>query len=169
PRSTRTSRRRSMRVTGSLLDAGALKTTHRSVSCEPGIRGRRNAMVHSLRRKFSCPVELSLEMLGGKWKTVILAYLKHGSLRYAELRALIPRLSDKVLTERLRDLEELGLVVRQKSGGRGAPSRYALTGRGKSLGPVLQGLYDWGHRIAPEVGATVEAAGTLPSSRRDRG
>src|SRR5262249_12350038 len=78
PRSTRTSRRRSMRVTGSLLDAGALKTTHRSVSCEPGIRGRRNAMVHSLRRKFSCPVELSLEMLGGKWKTVILAYLKQG-------------------------------------------------------------------------------------------
>src|SRR5262245_30641120 len=117
-------------------------------------------MVHSLRRKFSCPVELALEVLGGKWKTVILAYLKQGALHYTELRALIPGLSDKVLTERLRDLEELGLVVRHKSGGRGAPSRYELTGRGKSLGPVLQGLYDWGASIAPEFGATVEVVRT---------
>src|SRR5262245_2479824 len=123
-------------------------------------------MVHSLHRRFSCPVELALEILGGKWKTVILAYLKQGSLHYAELRALIPRMSDKVLTERLRDLEELGLVVRHKSGGRGAPSLYELTGRGESLGPVLQGLYDWGARIAPEVGATVEPAGTNVPSRQ---
>src|SRR5262245_4070213 len=113
-------------------------------------------MVHSLRRKFSCPVELSLEILDGKWKPVILAYLKQRSLHYAELRALIPALSDKVLTERLQDLEELGLVVRHKSGARGAPSVYELTARGKSLGPVLQALYDWGRHIAPEVGASVE-------------
>src|SRR5215510_16615766 len=104
-------------------------------------------MAHSLRRRFSCPVELALEILNGKWKTVILAHLKQGSLHYSELRALIPILSDKLLTERLRDLEELGLVVRHKSGGRGAPSRYELTARGRSLGPVLQALYDWGDRI----------------------
>src|SRR5262245_16216452 len=121
---------------------------------------------YTLRRQFSCPVELALEVLSGKWKTVILAHLKERSLRYAELRLLIPSLSDKVLTERLRDLEELGLVVRHKQGGRGAPSLYELTGRGKSLGPVLQGLYDWGARIAPEVGATVEPAGTNVPSRQ---
>src|SRR5215510_6232672 len=103
---------------------------------------------YSLRRKFSCPVELALEVLGGKWKTVILAHLKERSLRYAELRLLIPSLSDKMLTERLKDLEELGLVVRHKRGGRGSPSRYELTRRGRTLSPVLQGLYDWGEHIA---------------------
>jgi len=113
---------------------------------------------YSLHRKFSCPVELALEVLNGKWKTVILAHLKQGSLRYAELRLLIPSLSDKMLTERLRDLEEFGLILRHKHGGRGAPSRYELTRRGRSLGPVLQGLYDWGESIADEVGATIELA-----------
>jgi len=116
-----------------------------------------------LRRTFSCPVELALEVLGGKWKTVILSYLKERSMRYAELRAQLPALSDKMLTQRLRDLEALGLVVRHKRGGRGAESRYELTARGRSLSPVLQGLYEWGTQLAPEVGAVItppRSAGT---------
>ena len=113
-------------------------------------------MAHSLCRTFSCPVELTLEIVSGKWKPVILAHLKEGSLRYAELRALIPTLSDKVLTQRLKDLEELGLVLRHKRGGRGSRSRYELTARGASLRTVLQALYDWGEFIAPVVGAVLE-------------
>ena len=113
-------------------------------------------MAHSLRRKFSCPVELTLEIVSGKWKPVILAHLKEGSLRYAELRGLIPALSDKVLTQRLKDLEELGLVHRHKRGSRGSHSRYELTARGATLRPVLQALYDWGESIAPVVGALIE-------------
>jgi DNA-binding HxlR family transcriptional regulator len=131
------------------LCVGTQETTHEMES-------RWDMATYSLRRSFSCPVELALEILGGKWKTVILAHLKERSLRYAELRALIPALTDKVLTERLRDLEALDLVVRHKHGGRGAPSRYELTRRGRTLGPVLQGLYDWGEHIADEVGATIE-------------
>ena len=87
----------------------------------------------SLRRSFSCPVELALEVLGGKWKTVLLAHLKSGPLRYGELRERTPALSDKVLTQRLADLERLGLVMRHKRGGRGAPSTYELSARGSSL------------------------------------
>ena len=107
-------------------------------------------------RKFSCGVELTLEIIGGKWKPVILAHLKQGALRYGELRALIPALSDKMLTQRLKDLEAAGLVKRRKAGGRGAPSSYELTARAKSLRPALEALNDWGERIAREVGATVE-------------
>ncbi len=118
---------------------------------------------HSLRRRFSCPVELALEILSGKWKTVILAYLKERPLHYAELRVLIPALSDKVLTDRLRDLEALGLVVRHKHGGRGARSRYELTARGRTLRPVLQRLYDWGGQVADEVGATIEVRERRPT------
>lgn len=62
-------------------------------------------MAHSLHQKFSCGVELALEIVSGKWKPVILAHLKEGTLRYAELRALIPALSDKMLAQRLKDLE----------------------------------------------------------------
>ena len=107
-------------------------------------------------RKFSCGVELALEIVGGKWKPVILAHLKHGALRYGELRALIPGLSDKMLTQRLRDLEQSGLVRRIKTGGRGAPSSYDLTARAQTLRPALQALNDWGERVAEEFGARVE-------------
>ena len=101
---------------------------------------------------YGCPVELALDMIGGKWKTVIVARLKQGPMRYGELRRAIPNLSDKVLTERLRDLETRGLVIR------GADGRYALTERGLSLAPALQALFDWGTIIAPEVGAKIKLA-----------
>lgn len=118
----------------------------------------------TLRRSFSCPVELALEVLGGKWKTILLAHLKAGPLRYGELRARTPALSDKVLTQRLADLERLGLVVRHKRGRRGAPALYELSARGRSLGPVLQSLYDWGNGNAVSLGATIAGA-TLPKRR----
>ena len=91
-------------------------------------------------------------MLGGKWKPVILALLKSKPQRYSELRRQLPKLSDKMLTQRLRDLEELELVVCRKEG---THSTYALTKRGLSLRPALQGLYDWGRKVAPEVGARI--------------
>ncbi|MBM4778285.1 MAG: helix-turn-helix transcriptional regulator [Archangiaceae bacterium] len=109
-------------------------------------------MAFSLRREFSCPVELALEVLGGKWKVVLLAHLKERPRRYAELRRLVPRLSDKMLAQRLRDLEELGLVRHRKQRGF---SEYALTARGLTLGPALTALYDWGTALAPEVGASL--------------
>jgi DNA-binding HxlR family transcriptional regulator len=87
---------------------------------------------------FGCPIELTLEVLGGKWKPVILAHLKDGALRNGELRARIPNLSDKVLIERLRDLEDRGLVTRQSTRGAARPQVvYRLTKRGNSLRPVL--------------------------------
>lgn len=110
----------------------------------------------SARSRCSCPVELTLGVLGGKWKTVILAHLKEGSLRYGDLRARMPSLSDKVLVERLRDLEARGLVRRHKVGRRGSPSRYEMTPLGRSLSPVLQALYDWGTEAAPALGVTIE-------------
>ena len=60
-----------------------------------------------LARSFGCPTELALELLGGKWKTVILARLKGGPQRYGELRRKIPRLSDKMLTQCLQGLQTL--------------------------------------------------------------
>lgn len=94
-----------------------------------------------------CPVELSLHVLGGKWKPVILAHLKEGPQRYGELRRKIPVLSDKVLSERLADLQAGGLVARDEASG-----VYSLTMRGESLRPVLQALYDWGQSQSGPLG-----------------
>ena len=112
-------------------------------------------MKSTRRRAFSCGVELALSILGGKWKPVILAHLKQGSMRYGDLRRRIPGLSDKMLAQRLRELEQSGLVTRRKSGGRGARSIYALTPRVQALRPALAALNAWGMKMSAELGATV--------------
>ena len=107
-----------------------------------------------VRTAYGCPVEFALALLGGKWKSVILARLKDGPLGYGEIRQLVPGVSDKVLTERLRDLEGLGLVERENPE-QGRRSRYSLTARGEGLRPMLQALYDWGRVAAVDMKATI--------------
>jgi DNA-binding HxlR family transcriptional regulator len=106
-------------------------------------------MSKRLPKTFNCPTEFTLAVLGGKWKTVILCYLKQQPWRYSDLRKLVPELSDKMLTERLRDLIGMGLVVHHKQGaGRMAGGHYALTAKGRSLGNLLQQIYAWGDQHA---------------------
>jgi len=108
------------------------------------------------KRIYSCGVELALAFVGGKWKPVILAHLKQGALRYGELRERIPKLSDKMLSQRLVELQDLGLVRKRKNGGRGARSTYELTARAQSLKPALTALNEWGLRMAEETDAVLE-------------
>ena len=96
-----------------------------------------------LSKTYHCATEFTLAVLDGKWKTVILCYLKEGPCRYAELRQLIPGLTDKMLTERLRQLVASGLVEhRPKQLNRFAT--YALSSKGRSLDALLQHIYAWG-------------------------
>ena len=112
-------------------------------------------VVKRLPRTAGCPTELAMTLLGGKWKTVILARLKDGPLRYGELRRLVPRLSDKVLTQRLADLQQGGLVARETIAGE---ARYRLTEQAQALRPLLQHLYDWGEVQARRLGVAIETA-----------
>jgi len=123
-----------------------------------------------LAKYFHCPTEFTLAVLDGKWKTVILSYLKERPCRYAELRRLVPRLSDKMLSERLRDLTRAGLVVRRPVGTSSLTHRYALTEKASSLNAVLQHLYAWGVENADQFGVRVgqplqelDTAGTATS------
>ena len=100
-----------------------------------------------------CPVEQTVDVIGGKWRVVILAYLKEGAHRYGELRRRVPGIREKVLTQRLRQLEADGLVARDDRGTVPPYVEYRLTAEGASLAPVLQALYDWG----------VARAGTSPA------
>ena len=112
-------------------------------------------MAKRLRSSFGCPSEFTLEVLGGKWKTVILCYLKQQPLRYKDLRLLIPNLSDKMLTERLADLSARGLVTKKSLGGSANQQFYVLTPLGKTLSAPLGELYKWGEEHAAAFGAKV--------------
>ncbi len=108
-----------------------------------------------LQKHYNCPVELSLDFVGGKWKAIILAWLKEGPHRYSELRQLMPGLADKVLTERLKELEELGLVAKIRLSGSGTAQFYQLTERGNSLRPILDALYYWVKSMEAELGVRI--------------
>jgi DNA-binding HxlR family transcriptional regulator len=109
-----------------------------------------------LATSFNCPTEFALTVLGGKWKTIILAYLSERPCHYGELRQLLPGLSDKVLTQRLKDLQQSGLVARDKNSVSGARRPYALTARGATLTPILTDLYAWGAKHAASFGVIVD-------------
>ncbi|HVV10189.1 helix-turn-helix domain-containing protein [Amycolatopsis sp.] len=111
-------------------------------------------------RVYYCPVELTIDVIGGRWKPVILAHLKEGVHRYGQLRAHLPAISEKMLTQQLRELEADGLVSRHAFDENPPRVEYRLTAQGKSLGPALQLLYEWGEQRAAATG--VEFA-DLPS------
>jgi len=92
-----------------------------------------------------------MELLQGKWTVVLLARLKQGAMRYGELRACIP-ISDKMLTQRLRELQERDLV------GKGADGRYGLTPRADAFRGVLESLYRWGEEEAERRGIVFPSA-----------
>jgi len=113
-------------------------------------------------------VELSVEFLGGKWRTVILAWLKEAPHRYGELRQRMPGLADKVLTQRLKELEAFGLIARRLVDGnrQRRTHLYELTPRGRSLRPVLDALHAWGSATAPELKVRI-GPGSRGSPSRD--
>ena len=98
-----------------------------------------------------------MDIIGGKWTPVLLAHLKEGVHRFGELRRRLPGVSEKMLAQRLRELERAGLVVRTSYTARAPHVEYDLTAEGRSLGPALQALYDWGLARAARDGLTIEA------------
>jgi DNA-binding HxlR family transcriptional regulator len=113
-------------------------------------------MARALAKRFNCPTEFALTVLGGKWKTIILAYLSERPCHYGELRRLLPGLSDKVLTERLKDLQRSGLVARGTDSTSKSRPPYVLTARGATLRPILTDLYVWGAKNAASFGVTAD-------------
>ena len=112
-------------------------------------------MTRPLPNRFNCPTEFALTVLGGKWKTIILAYLSERPCHYGELRQLLPGLSDKVRTERLKDLRQSGLVALGNSSKSNSRRPYVLTARGATLTPILKDLYAWGTKHAASFDVNV--------------
>jgi DNA-binding HxlR family transcriptional regulator len=95
-------------------------------------------------REYNCPVEATLDVIGGKWKPLILWQLKVKTLRYNNLQQLLPGISPKMLTRQLREMEEDGLVERKMYPEIPPRVEYSLTEFGKTVIPVLEELCRWG-------------------------
>jgi DNA-binding HxlR family transcriptional regulator len=87
----------------------------------------------------------AVELVGKRWTGAILSVLMDGPLRFSEVRQLVPDLSDRLLSERMKELEAEGIVERRAEEGPAMHLRYALTPKGRALEPALHALKEWAH------------------------
>ena len=92
----------------------------------------------------NCPVEATLDLIGGKYKALILWHLSEGKLRFSELRKVITTATPKMLTQQLRELESNALIHREVFAVVPPKVEYSLTELGRSLLPILVAMRDWG-------------------------
>jgi len=99
-----------------------------------------------------CPAEFTLEMIGGRWKIPLIFHLVDGPRRFSELARALARVSQKMLTQQLREMERNGLVERRVYAQVPPRVEYELTALGKSLKPVVDAMCEWGeaHGAAAE-------------------
>lgn len=105
-------------------------------------------------KTYPCTVSLTMDLVGGKWKAVILYHLKGSAKRYNELRKEMPSVTEMTLSLQLKQLEKDGLVSRSVEGKK-PPIKviYCLTDFGRSFIPVLEAITEWGNRTVSERGS----------------
>lgn len=96
---------------------------------------------------YGCAVEAALDVIGNKWKGVILFHLLDGTKRFNELRRLIPSVTQRMLTLQLRELEKDEIIVRKVYPQVPPKVEYSLTKAGQTLKPILRALREWGSQI----------------------
>jgi DNA-binding HxlR family transcriptional regulator len=107
-------------------------------------------------KEYHCAMDITMDYIGGKWKTVVLWYLRKDKKRYGELRKLIPDITERMLSIQLKQLEEDGLVKREVFTEK-PPLKveYSLTDFGKTLIPVIEAIALWGRTLGEEKGEVV--------------
>ena len=108
---------------------------------------------------YHCAMDITMDYIGGKWKTVVLWYLIDKTLRFGELKKQIPDITEKMLSIQLKNLEEDGLVERVEYDEVPLRVEYSLTDFGKTLIPVLKAVAKWGRTLGKEKGKVIEVNG----------
>jgi DNA-binding HxlR family transcriptional regulator len=105
---------------------------------------------------YHCAMDVAMSYIGGKWKTVVLWYLRNKTLRFGELKKHIPQITEKMLSIQLKALEEDGIIQREVYAEVPLRVEYSLTEFGKTLIPLLEAISKWGRQLAEEQGELVE-------------
>jgi DNA-binding HxlR family transcriptional regulator len=100
-------------------------------------------MIKWKEKQYHCPVEVSMDLLSGKWKCLMLWHLNEGTKRYKELERIVPGISQKILTQQLKELEKDGLISRTVYPEVPPRVEYSLTGLGQSAFPILEMMHSW--------------------------
>jgi DNA-binding HxlR family transcriptional regulator len=109
----------------------------------------------------NCPVDATLHLIGGKYKSLILWHLINGTLRHGEIHKLIPQATPKMLTQQLRELESDNLLSRKVFPVVPPKVEYSLTDFGRSLQPILTAMYEWGAGYMKDNGHEISCSMTL--------
>ncbi|UXM94824.1 helix-turn-helix transcriptional regulator [Bartonella sp. HY329] len=100
-------------------------------------------------KKYPCPISMGMDVIGGRWKGVILYYLMEKDKRYSELKRDMPSITEMTLSLQLKKLEKDGLITRHVEGVKPPLNvTYSLTSLGKSLETIFQSIADWSKKIA---------------------
>ena len=108
-------------------------------------------------KTYHCAMDVTMSFIGGKWKTVVLWYLRNKTLRFGDLKKQIPDITEKMLSLQLKSLEEDGLVKREVFAEVPLRVEYSLTEFGKTLAPVLEAIAKWGRDLGQQEGKVVGA------------
>ena len=104
---------------------------------------------------YHCALDVTMDLVGGKWKAIVLWYLRKDKQRFSELRKQIPGITEKMLSLQLRQLEKDGFVSRMVHAEVPPRVEYALTPHGKTLLPLLEEIAKWGRMMGKKYG-TIE-------------
>jgi DNA-binding HxlR family transcriptional regulator len=118
-------------------------------------------------KTYNCPVEAAIDVFGGKWKALILWWLQERTWRFAELRRQIPGITEKMLTQQLRELEADGIVERRVYATVPPKVEYSLTEYGWSLKRALREICDWGRNHMERIGAVETGPARAAAARAD--
>ncbi|MGE5627166.1 MAG: winged helix-turn-helix transcriptional regulator [Solirubrobacterales bacterium] len=101
-----------------------------------------------IQESYNCPMKLTMDLIGGKWKLTILWYLNEGTKRFNEIKKFLPDITQKILTEQLREMEENDLIVRKVYAVIPPKVEYSTTEYGKKLQVILNQMSLWGNEYA---------------------
>jgi DNA-binding HxlR family transcriptional regulator len=116
----------------------------------------KHIVVRMNNKSYHCAMDITMDFIGGKWKTVVLWYLKDKTLRFGELKKQIPDITEKMLSIQLKNLEDDGLIKRKVYTQIPLKVEYSLTAFGKTLIPILNAIAKWGRNLGQKNGEIVE-------------
>jgi DNA-binding HxlR family transcriptional regulator len=96
---------------------------------------------------YYCPVDLTLQIVGGRWKGIVIWNLREEKKRFSELKRILVTINDKMLSQVLKELEEQGVVSRKVCDVVPPKVEYSLTKEGKKLLPIMQSMNDYGQKF----------------------